>query len=428
VGGYADALAYLYGLEPRGIRLELDRMRAALALRGDPHLEVPVVHVAGSNGKGSVAAMVAAGLARAGYRTGLYTSPHLHRFVERVRVDGRPVRQEEVTRGVRRLRRTLDGADAPELTFFEATTLLAFELFRDRGCDVAVLEVGLGGRLDATNVVASPAVCAITRLALEHTARLGTTLEAIAGEKAGILKAGVPVAVGVREPGARRVVGERARSLGAPVAWIDQDFAVEGGEGRHVAVRVGERHLGDLPLPLAGAHQRDNVAIAVAALVLLGDRGFPVHDRAIREGLSDTRWPGRLETLRGRPPVLLDASHNPDGCAALGAHLDALPTRGRRVLVFGAMEDKDHQAMLAAFDGRVSERIYAEPALRRAVSAQALTHIRPGRVAPDVARAVAWAKEAAGPQGLVVVAGSVFVMAEARAHLLGRRTDPPIAM
>jgi dihydrofolate synthase / folylpolyglutamate synthase len=427
VGTYAEALTYLYALEPRGIRLGLDRMHAALALRGAPHRAVPVVHVAGSNGKGSVAAMVAAGLRRAGYRTGLYTSPHLHRFVERIRIDGRPAREREVAEGVASIRRTLAAQGAPELTFFEVTTLLAFEIFRARGCDVAVLEVGLGGRLDATNVVPAPAMGVITRIALEHTDRLGTTLGAIAGEKAGILKPGVPAVVGVRAPEARDVVAARAREVGAPVTWVDEDFAVASEGAQHLAVRVGSRWLRGLRRALPGQHQGDNLAIAVATLVGLASRGFDVPEHAIRAGLGATRWPGRLETLHGSPPVLLDAAHNPDGCAALAAHLDGMPP-GRRVLVFGAMADKDHEAMLAALDGRVSERIFAAPGLPRAAAPEALARVREGRVAPNVAQAVRWAAEAAGEDGLVVVAGSVFVMAEARAHLLGCRVDPPIAM
>ncbi|MFW5926305.1 MAG: bifunctional folylpolyglutamate synthase/dihydrofolate synthase [Myxococcota bacterium] len=437
MGGYVEALGYLYGLAPRGIRLELDRMRAALALRGDPQRGLRVIHVAGTNGKGSVAAVIESALRRAGLETGLYTSPHLHRFTERIRVGGRAVTEREVARTVRSIRETLDRPGAPPLTFFETTTLLAFELFRARGCELVVLEVGLGGRLDSTNVVEGRELCVITRLALEHTDRLGDTLGAIAGEKAGILESGVPAVVGVREPEAREVIDHRARELGAPVRWIDRDFGVEArerakpGRGRgtgRLTVRVGDRRLEGLRVPFAGAHQQDNVALAVASLCTLAEvRGVPVQEAAIREGLERCRWPGRLERIGGAPPVLLDAAHNPDACAALGAHLDELP-RSRRVLVFGAMADKDHEGMLAAFDGRVDRRLYTAPRLDRAAAPAALARVRPGQTARDVPAAVDRARRLAGEDGLVVVAGSIFAMAEARAHLLGVRTDPPIAM
>ncbi|MFW6052251.1 MAG: bifunctional folylpolyglutamate synthase/dihydrofolate synthase, partial [Myxococcota bacterium] len=356
---YADALRYLYGLEPRGIRLELDRVREALALRGGPHRGLRVVHVAGTNGKGSVAALVESSLRRAGVRTGLYTSPHLHRFTERIRVGGRAVAERDVVRLVASIRETLARPGAPELTFFETATLMAFEVFRERACDLVVLEVGLGGRLDATNVIDDPELCIITRLALEHTDRLGDTLEAIAREKAGILKPGAPAVVGVREPEARAVIAARAREVGAPVRWIDDDFGHAPG-ARAVRVWVGDRWLEGLRVPLPGRHQRDNVALAVAALDALAERGWALDEDAIREGVARARWPGRMERLGGAPPVLLDAAHNADGCEALAAHLDTLP-RGRRVLVFGAMENKDHERMLAAFDGRVDRRILTAP-------------------------------------------------------------------
>ncbi len=425
---YREAVRYLYGLEPRGIRLELDRVRAALALRGDPHRGCRFVHVAGTNGKGSVAAMTEAALRAAGLRTGLYTSPHLHRFVERIRIDGRPVSEASVARRVADLRAALAVPGAPELTFFETATLLAFECFRDAQCDVVVLEVGLGGRLDATNVI-EPALSVITRIALDHQGRLGNTLGAIAAEKAGILKRGVPAVVGVREPEAREVIAARARALRVPVWWIDRDFAArDEGRGR-LSVRVGGEWISGLRSRLAGAHQRDNAAVVVAALRRLSAQGLvDVPEEAIRRGLGAVRWPGRLERIGRAPTFLLDAAHNPDGCTALAAHLDGLPRRGPRVLVFGAMADKDLAAMLAAFDGRVDERIYAEPKMARATAVATLAAIRPGRLARSTADALARARRRAGPEGLVVVAGSIFLMAEARARLRGVPTEPPLRM
>jgi dihydrofolate synthase/folylpolyglutamate synthase len=425
---YAAALGYLYALEPRGVQLEIDRIQQALALRGHPERRCRFVHVAGSNGKGSVAAMVEAGLRAAGYRTGLYTSPHLHRFVERIRIAGRPVSQGRVTRTVESLRGTLEAPGAPQLTFFEMTTVLAFECFAEAHCDVAVLEVGLGGRLDATNVI-EPELSVITRLALEHTSRLGTTLEEIAGEKAGILKRSVPAVVAEQPPEANRVIEQRAAQLDVVVNYAGRDFAFRrDGRGR-VHVDLGDRSLGPLRAPLPGPHQRENLAVATASLVRLRERGFHVPEEAIARAVARLRWPGRLEWIRGSPRFLLDASHNPDGCAALARYLADVPRRGRRVLIFSAMDDKEHERMLAAFDDQVDERIYTAPAsLSRAASPATFAAVRAGEVAASVPEALSRARCCAGTDGLVIVAGSIFLMAEARAMLRGVRTDPPIAM
>jgi dihydrofolate synthase/folylpolyglutamate synthase len=408
---YAETLAFLYGLEPRGIRLELDRVEAALALRGDPHRGLAVVHVAGTNGKGSVSAMVERALRAAGHRTGLYTSPHLHRFVERVRVDGEPIDEAEVVARVDALRRE---PRLPPLTFFEHVTILAFEAFRDAAVDVAVVEVGLGGRLDATNVVA-PKVVAITNVTLEHQRYLGDRIEDIAREKAGVIKPGVPAWTAARDPVVLEVLSARARDVGAPLGILGRDFALEG-------------PLGDVRLGLGGPWAGDNAALAVAALESLRASGLRVPDEAVRRGLEEARWPGRFERIEGRPPVLLDAAHNPAGCAALARALVASPHAGKTVLLFGALEDKDHRAMLAAFDGVVDERVYAVPKIRRAPDPAVLLAVRPGAVHASIAEALRAALDAAGPDGRVVVCGSIFLMAEARARLLGLPEDPKIAM
>ncbi|HMI91499.1 MAG TPA: Mur ligase family protein, partial [Polyangiales bacterium] len=280
---YADALARLYALQTRGMRFGANRMASALALRGHPERGQRFVHVAGTNGKGSVSAMIEASLRAAGYRTGLFTSPHLHRFVERVRISGRPIGDAEASARVRDVLAASAAWGEPESTFFELTTLLALESFRDHRCDVVVLETGIGGRLDATNAIV-PEVSVITTIALEHTEILGSTHAAIAREKAGILKVGVPAVVGVREPSARRVIARRARAQGAPLALIDRDFAplvsASARAGRF-AVRVREQVIDGLRLALPGAHQQDNAACAVAAMLQLRERGFDVSDAAL---------------------------------------------------------------------------------------------------------------------------------------------------
>ncbi|MBW2224900.1 MAG: bifunctional folylpolyglutamate synthase/dihydrofolate synthase [Deltaproteobacteria bacterium] len=420
---YREALRWLYGLESRGIKLGLDRIAEAAELRGHPERATRFVHVAGTNGKGSVATMVESVMRAAGYRTGQFASPHLQRYVERVRIGGRPISEREAANRIEELR-----ADTrlPPLSFFEYTTMLAFEAFRDARCDIVVLEVGLGGRLDSTNIV-TPEVSVITNISLEHQRILGDTLAKIAREKAGVLKPGVPCVVGARGKSARRAISMRASAVGAPLRWIDRDFE-SAWDGRSLSVRVGERRWSKLRLGLRGDYQGDNAACVLATLVELQERDFKVSDAHVRSGLKRARWPGRLEWHRGQPAFLFDAAHNATGCDTLARYLDDLEFPGRVVLLFGAMHDKDHRRMLAAFDGRVDRRIYAAPELARSEGPERLAKIRKGTVARSIRDAVARAKRAAGPDGLVVVAGSIFLLAETRALVKNVPTDPPIAM
>jgi dihydrofolate synthase/folylpolyglutamate synthase len=420
---YREALRWLYGLESRGIKLGLDRVARAAEVRGHPERGLRHVHVAGTNGKGSVATMVESVLRAAGYRTGQFASPHLQRYVERVRIGGRPISERETAWRIEELR-----ADTrlPSLSFFEYTTLLAFEAFHDARCDIVVLEVGLGGRLDSTNIV-TPEVSVITNICFEHQRILGDTLAKIAREKAGVLKPNVPCVVGARGTEVRRAIGARARAVGAPVRWIDRDFE-SSWNGRSLSVRVGEQEWTDLRLGLLGDYQGDNAACAVATLAELGERGFEVSDADIRAGLKRAKWPGRLEWHRGSPAFLFDAAHNASGCETLARYLDDLEFPGRVVLLFGAMRDKDHRRMLAAFDGRVDRRVYAAPAVNRSEPPERLPKIRQGTAARTVRDAVARAKRAAGPSGLVVVAGSIFLVSEVRALVKNVRTDPPIPL
>jgi dihydrofolate synthase/folylpolyglutamate synthase len=427
---YAEALGRLYVLQTRGMRFGESRMRHALALRHHPESGQRFVHVGGTNGKGSVSAMIAACLQAAGHRTGLFTSPHVHRYVERVRVDGRCISDREACRRITELLEASRDWEAGEhaSTFFELTTLLALESFRDHRCDVAVLEVGLGGRLDATNAV-TPEVSVITRIALDHTQILGDTLAEIAEEKAGIQKRGVPAVIGVRDPEALAVITRRARAVGAPCSLLDRDFGAERMRDGRARVWVGKRVLAGLPAPLPGDHQLDNLACAVAALLCLDPKTLRVPRAAIERGLSRLRWPARLEHVRGAPSVLLDAAHNPDGAAALAAHLTRLEKRGPRALVFGSMADKDYGAMLRAlapcFDRVFVCRPRDLPRTADLRVMQAHAQVTPTRSASD---ALVRAQRAVGPSGLVVVAGSIYLVAELRAKLLGLRSDPPIRM
>lgn len=427
---YALAIQKLFALQARGVRMGVDRMRDALRYRAyDAHC-MPFIQVAGTNGKGSVSAMIASALTAQGHRTGLFTSPHLHRFTERVRIDGEPIGTREAARRITDLLETFGRPDAPQVTFFELSTLLAIEAFRDHSCEVAVLEVGLGGRLDATNALPAR-LSVITRIALDHMQYLGDTLPKIAREKAGIIKRGVPVIVGTREPTALKVIAARARQRHAPLLCIDRDFAAhaQACSGSRLRVRTPQGVFGPLRIPLLGAHQHDNAACAVAALASLPSLGIPVSPAAVATGIARVRWPARLERIAGRPAFLLDAAHNADGCAALARHLSAARGRKqRRVLIFGVMADKDYPRMLRTLAPCFDHVLYAPPDMPRAATSSQLQIAHAAEAMGNLASAIRRARKLAGPAGLVVVAGSIFVVAEVRARLLGLPSDPLIRM
>ncbi|MDB4998376.1 MAG: Dihydrofolate synthase [Myxococcaceae bacterium] len=384
------------------MRLGLEAMEAACADFGHPERAFDAIHVAGTNGKGSTAAMLESIARRAGQRTGLATSPHLCRFAERIRVDGEPIPDSLLTQTLEDVLRR-----APELSFFEAATLAAFVAFREAKVEIAIVEVGIGGRLDATNVIPPPRAAAITRIAFDHTDRLGDTLEAIAREKAGILKPGVHCVLGPLTPEVEAVIRARAREVGATVAFATPRDVMPG---------------------LAGAHQRSNACVAWDAASLAG-----FSDDTCRAGIERATWPGRLETVRTSDgEVLLDAAHNPDGVTALAAHLDE-HLRGRKVaLVFGALSDKAWPSMLDLLAPRASACVYVRPpanaGLRPAADPEVLAARHPGEVATSITDALERARAAVGPGGVLVVTGSIFLVGEARGTLLGLPRDPAVAL
>ncbi len=437
---YLEAVRWLYSLQPRGIRLELDRMRAACALAGDPQKSLRVIHVAGTNGKGSTSATIERIAREAGLRTGLYTSPHLHSFTERVRIEGAPIARDEVVSRVEAIRTLLAQPGAPELTFFEVTTLLAFVAFAERDLDLVVLEVGLGGRLDATNVIERPIACVITHVAFDHESFLGTTLREIASEKAGIVKAGVPVIHAATspadfdEPRAGDVVDARAAELGAPSIALGRELSmsITSEELGILDVELDGRRVTALMPRLLGPHQRHNAALAVGALLAVRDV-LPIDDGAMRRGVASVEWPGRLETItKGDVTYLFDAAHNPDGAGSLTQHLIRIPHDRPHVLVFGAMADKRWASMLVLLIPHVDAVVTVAPPLARAEKAEVIADAIAERMettaASSVIEGVDEAAKRAGEGGLVIVCGSIFVLSEARAHVLGIEQEPLIAM
>ena len=401
-----DPLTYLFGLEQSGIKFGLDNISAIVARLGHPERTFRSVHIAGTNGKGSVTAMVDAALRAAGHRSARYTSPHLVDLTERFVIDGRPVASDVFVAATADVRHAIDGLRADggldvQPTFFEVTTAVAFELFRRAGVSVAVLEVGLGGRLDATNIVSASDVVAtaITSIALDHQLYLGTTLREIALEKAGIIKPGVPVVMGPLELDAAAAIDEVAASLGAGV------------------IRANARDCDGLTIGLAGAHQRSNAAVAMRILQLLDARGLSVSAQAIAAGLARPQWPGRLDARRfadGRE-LLLDAAHNPAGAASLASYL--LTEGGEpRPLVFAAMRDKDAAGMFAALLPAVGRLVLTRASNARSADPESLAE-RALKVAPALpivieptlgaALDAAWR---ASPR--IVVAGSIFLLGD----------------
>jgi dihydrofolate synthase/folylpolyglutamate synthase len=421
--GYRDVLSRLFGLRRMGVQLGLERMRAALGALGDPHLALRFVHIAGTNGKGSTAAFIDAMLRAAGYHSGLFTSPHLCRFTERIQIAGEEIAPAEVVRLERQLRQRV----TTPLTFFEVVTLLGLLAFREHRADPVVLETGLGGRCDATNVVV-PEVAVITGVALDHMEYLGATLGAIAGEKAGILKAGRP-AVAATPPGqARAVIVAEAARRGAKLWLHGRDFD-HAPDGQGLVVRqVGRAPTGVPAVGLRGPHQRRNAALALVAVERLDERGIAVPLAARLHGLAGCRWPGRLEEISRRPRIWVDAAHNPDGAAALAVALDEIPRR-RLTLLVGVLEDKDAAGVLAPLRSRCDRLILVTPRSVRARPAAELQTLCPeAEVVADLREALARASAGAAEDDLCVVAGSIFLAGEAREVLLHEPADPvPLA-
>jgi dihydrofolate synthase/folylpolyglutamate synthase len=440
---YAEATAFLYGLRRFGWRPGLATIHRLVALLGDPQTGIPFFHIAGTNGKGSTAAMLDAICRAAGYRTGLYTSPHLLSFTERIRVNGEPINEAEIvalTEGLRTLcaahfapgTTTPVGERLPHPTFFELTTAMALQHFRRCAVDAAVIEVGLGGRLDATNVI-EPRVAVITNIALEHEQYLGRTLAEIAGEKAGIVKAGIPVITAARGD-ALTVIRERAAALKARVVFVPEAYRWEVRESKLEGQTFdleGSRHRYDaLRVALPGRHQVENAVLAVAAAEAAQEQGFSLDVAAIRRGLAEVIWPGRLQVVQERPRIIVDGAHNPAGAECLASFLEEhRATLGRLILVFGVLQDKDWATMLRRLAPLADAILLTHPPTERGANPALLVPVVGGHarvaVAEDVERALAQAREAARAEDTIVVAGSLYTVAAALRALRPPRSAPP---
>jgi dihydrofolate synthase/folylpolyglutamate synthase len=430
---YQDTLDYLYSFVDYSLtrafifspeNFDLDRMRAFMAHLGHPEQAYPILHVAGTKGKGSVAAMCASVFQAAGYTVGLYTSPHLEDYAERIQVNHQPILHGELIALVDEVRPYLDAGT--KLTTFEITTALAFLHFARRGVNAAVIEVGLGGRLDATNIVL-PVVTVITSISYDHTNVLGNTLAEIAGEKAGIIKAGVPLVTSPQQEEARQVIARVAAERQAPLIQVGIDLVYERessslDEGQ--TLRVWEPDRPDLPpvqlaIRLLGAHQVDNAATAYAALLACSRQGLPLTAEAIAQGFRQATWPARFEILQRDPPVVIDSAHNRDSalklCRALDEYFPGLPV----ILLFGASEDKDIAGMFAELMPRVSQMVATKSIHPRAAAPETLASLAapygcPVTVVDELEEALERALQLSAGQALVLITGSIFVAAGGR--------------
>jgi dihydrofolate synthase / folylpolyglutamate synthase len=443
---YEQALAFWFSRvnyerrAPRPSDLKLDRMRALLALLDNPQDRLRIVHVAGSKGKGSTSAMLAAILRQAGHRTGLFTSPHLCQVEERIQVDGVAITPEELTQlmavvqpAVEELDRAAAASAAQPVTFFEVATALGFLHFARRRTDVAVIEVGLGGRFDSTNVC-QPLVSLITSISLDHTHLLGDRLASIAMEKAGIIKPGRPALSGATAPEARPVIERICRERGAPLRQLSVDFHFHyepgkvRGPGAHqarVRVTTERTRWPALELGLLGEHQAANAAVAVACVEQLRADGLAIADEAVAGGLAAVDWPARLEVVPGRPLVVLDCAHNVASAQALADTLLASFPPARRILVFAISNDKDAAGMLRVLAPHFARAIFTRYRDNpRSVPPEHLAELLrditdcPTTVAPSAEAAWQAARALAGPDDLICVAGSVFLAGELRPLLV----------
>ncbi len=418
----AQATAWVFDLQKFGIKFGLSSTLDLLARLKVPHQEGRYLHLAGTNGKGSVAAMLSAVLTRAGYPVGLFTSPHLVDFTERFRLRDEDIAPARLLALINEVRAAVDEAEPP--TFFEFATAMAFLYFHQEQAAPVILETGMGGRLDATNIVC-PLVAVITNISRDHQEHLGAGLLNIAGEKAGIIKEGAPLVTYARQQRVLELFARRCQELGAPLYLGGRDFKTRGGPGGRFAYQGLSRRLDHLALSLTGRHQYRNAAVALAVLELLGRQGFALPEAAIREGLARTRWPGRLEQVSRDPRVLLDGAHNPAAALALAQALRARPRNGRLIMVMGVMADKDVDTILARLLPLAQLVIFTKPQYFRAAAtadlarrAAAFKHLEVIEV-PRVAAAVARAQALAGPGDRIVVTGSLYTVGEAKAFFGG---------
>jgi dihydrofolate synthase/folylpolyglutamate synthase len=426
--GTNQTLQWLYSLESRGIIYKLERMERALKLIGAPHLKLKVVHIAGTKGKGSVAAMLESCLRVAGYRCGLYTKPHLVSLSERFRIGGGQMPAQTLTEYIERLRKLYEARDV-KLTFFEFTVAMMFLYFAEQKVDLAIVETGLGGRLDSTNVV-RPLLSVITPLGFDHVEYLGSTIEAIAREKGGIIKPHTPVVIGVHQSAARAVLSAIARQNCSPTMMLGRDFSFRAQLLKRCFDYHGlEMHLSEVTLGLPGPFQYENAALVLASLEQMRKLGWQVSDEAARAGLKTVNWPGRFDIVWRRPLIILDCAHNELSIEAL---LKALRVElGGRIkprLIFGCQADKNWNRMAQLLRTRVSDVTLTRAAPKQPLAPEILypsfAAAVPTRIIREPARAFEQVITESTDDDVILVTGSIYLVGEVYSHFLARHGRP----
>ncbi len=424
---YEEAIEYLYNLKIYGMSLGLERIEQLLRVLGSPHRNIKAIHVAGTNGKGSVCAMLSSILHSAGSKVGLFTSPHLLSFEERIRVNGLPVPRDKLCSLVEKIKpiaeEMVEGGKFEHPTFFEMATAMAFKHFGDENVDHAVLEVGLGGRLDATNVV-TPLVSVITTIALDHMHVLGTSLEEVAREKAGIIKPGVPVVTGVEDDAILKLIRKICEERNCKIYTSNERGAYHlresniDGQVFDLDLKGFGHGYKDLKINLLGRHQLKNALIAALTLGVLKDKGVITQENDLREGFERTRWPGRLEIVQKNPTIILDCAHNPAGMKALRQALNELFGDKKLTLIIGIMRDKDIPGIIKEITSGANNIIVTKPTFERAaepeiIESEAKRYCCDVLVIDKVADAVSYAVKNASVDGVICITGSIFNVGEA---------------
>ncbi len=422
---YLEAMSYLKSLQKFGIQLGLKRMESLLKKMGNPQENLSCLHIAGTNGKGSVAAMIASMCGAAGWKTGLFTSPALQRFNERIKINGLMIQDHQIAdilTGIHPLVGEVE-KEGEQPTEFEVVTAAAFEYFHRKGVDLAVFEVGLGGRLDSTNVIKAPLVSVITTVGLDHTQILGHTIEQIAGEKAGIIKEKGDVVSGVKNQEARSVIEKKCKEQLASLFQINEH--IKGvllryeEKGQYIAIETDRKYYDELYLPLLGSHQLDNALLAVKAVELISQKGFTVTKETVRKGLASVCWPGRMEIMQKNPTVIIDGAHNLDGARALKKGLEDLYPEKSIFFVLGILEDKNWPGMIEVLMSMASQAVAVSPTNVRALDSHDLQkeikrHDREAKAYSSVQSGIEAALAEAKPDEVICIAGSLSTAAEAK--------------
>ncbi len=424
---YKEAIRYLYSLQKYGIKFGLSCTKNLLKVFGNPHISQNYVHIAGTNGKGSVANFISSILKEAGYKVGLYTSPHLVRFTERIQINFKEISFYEVVELVKELKKAVVLDQPP--TFFEAVTAMALKYFSEKNTDISIIEVGMGGRLDATNII-KPLVSIITNVSYDHEQFLGNSLKEIAYEKAGIIKKGVPVVTGVENEEALDVIKDACKKNNAKLYVIGKDFGFEITDKGFVYKGIlGE--LKDLEISLFGIHQYKNASIALAALEVLTELGWNIKPAHVYQGLKKVKWPGRMYVLSNNPLIVLDGAHNPEAMKKLKESIQTEFSYDRIFLVIGIMEDKNISDMLKEILKIANYAIFSKPKYSRAADPKILMDLSDGfkgkkEIITPLSKAVDKAISLASNKDLVLICGSLFTVGEALSYLKPDEFKPDI--